>query len=338
MNEQGVPSPSTVSSPVPAPTAPLTFGQILDRVYRLTRTHCKLFFGIAVVPTVAVILFLAAMMSFEVKMIWALLAEKHPGSGAIAGGVSGWFLAFFVIAEPVLLLVYALYLPAAIHAAVQADIGVTVTFREAYRAAWSRFGRYLWLMILGTLYLVVPVGALAAVMGTAIALMHHAVGTASSSSFPFFIIPLIVLLYLCIFIYSILILLRFALAYPACMEEGLTAWAALRRSVQLTRGAKVRIFLVILVVYAAVYAAQLVCMLVLGVLAALVALGAMLAHVAVGSAVFFVLAGLGALGYLVMIIVTALLVYAALTTALAVIYHDQRRRMDGLAVAPAQAG
>jgi hypothetical protein len=331
MNEPGIPAPVYISTAAPAPPGALTFGQILDRVYRLMRTHLKLFVGIASVPAAAVFLFTAAMMSLVAKMTW----EQMAGNPTLPPVFPPYFPLMMLIGEPLLLLVFALYLPAAIHAAVQADLGLTVTFREAYRAAWSRFGRYLWLMILWTLYLMVPIVVVAAAIGVPTVLMHVARGTAPSSGFPFFLIPIIVLIYLCIIVYSILIMLRFALAYPASVEENLTAWAALRRSAQLTRGAKGRIFLAILVVYAAVYAVQLLCMLVLGVVASLVALGAVIAHVTMGSPAFFTLVGLGVLGYVLTIVVTTLLAYSALTTLLAVLYHDRRRRTESISPAPA---
>ncbi len=337
MNDQGAPSPFAAASSEQVPVVPLTFGQILDRTYQLMRAHWRLFFGVAGVPAAAILLLFVAMMSFMVKIIGPQLAGKSSGIGAVAGPPA-WFIAICLIGEPLLLLVYALYVPAAIFAAAQADRGVRVTFHEAYSAAWNRYGRYLWLMILYFLYMFVPIAVIAAVVGGSIVLRHHAAGMAPGSSFPFFLIPLLVLFYLCVLVYSILIMLRFAVAYPASLEEGLTAWAAFRRSAQLTRGAKGRIFLVILVVYAAVYAMQLVCLLVLAVFAALGVLVAMMAHVAVGSATFFVLVGLGVLGYLVVVVFYVMLCYSALSAALAVLYHDQRRREDGLAVAAAQAG
>jgi membrane-anchored glycerophosphoryl diester phosphodiesterase (GDPDase) len=330
MNEPGIPAPHSMSTSAPLPSGALTFGQILDRVYRLMRAHLKLFFGIAGVPAAAALLFMAAVASFEVKIFRTVLA----GNPISLPVFPPYFIAIFLIGEPLLLLVCALYLPAAIHAAVQADLGATVTFREAYRAAWSRFGRYLWLLILFALYLIVPIVVVVAI-ATPIALMHFARGTAPISGFPFFLIAIVALLYLCFIVYSILISLRFALAFPACVEENLTARAALRRSAQLTRDAKGRIFLAILVVYAAVYAVQLVCVLVLGVVASLVALGAMMAHVTLGSPAFFVLAGLGVFGYALLIVVITLLIYSALTTALAVLYHDQRRRNQSSTPAPA---
>ena len=333
MNEPGIPTPTYVSTSAPLPPGALTFGQILDHIYRLMRAHWKLFFGIASVPAAAIFLFTVAVVSFEAKIFRTLMAGNHLSPSTFPP----YFIAIFLIGEPLLLLVCALYLPAAIHAAVQADRGGTGTFREAYRAAWSHFGRYLWLLILWTLYLVVPIVVLVASIGigTAFArcttLRRMPRSPASRSS----LFRSIVLIYLCVIAYSILISLRFALAFPASMEENLTARAALRRSAQLTRGSKGRIFLVILVVYAAVYAVQLACMLVLGVVASLVALGAMMAHVTFRLPHSSPSSVLGVLGYVLTIVAIVLLIYSALTTALAVLYHDQRRRKESTSPAPA---
>jgi hypothetical protein len=333
MNEWANPSSLPASSSITPPGA-MTFGQILDHMWRLMRARWRLFFGIAGVPAAAVFLFLVAMMSYMLTIIGPQLAGKPVILTAFP-----IYLAVIVGAgEPMLLLVYALYLPAAIYAATKADAGVTVTVSHAYRVALSRFGSYLWLMILFFLYLAVPVAVVGAVMGVGMLLMHHASGMSAGHSLPFVFIPMLVLFYLCIMVYSILIMLRFALAYPASVEENLSAWAALGRSTQLTRGAKGRIFLVILVVYVAICAAQFLANLILFALAAVVALVSILAHLTVGSATFYVLVGLGVVGYGMIILGSALVTYSALTTALAVLYGDQRRRKDGIASPPVQTG
>jgi hypothetical protein len=59
----------------------------------------------------------------------------------------------------------------------------------------------------------------------------------------------------------------------------------------------------------------------------------MAAHVTVGTPGFFVLVGLGIFGYVAVIGACVLLSYAAFTTALAVLYHDQRLRKDPFAPA-----
>lgn len=102
----------------------------------------------------------------------------------------------------------------------------------------------------------------------------------------------------------------------------------MQRSASLTRNAKGRIFLVLLVVYAVVYAAELVGILALLALAEVAAFFAMSAHVTIGSPAFFILVGLGLFGYLLVVMAYVMLSYAAFTTSLAVIYHDQRLRED----------
>ena len=323
MNQPTAPQSSSASSYYPA-TGPMTFGQVIDRTYRLMRTHFPLFFGIADVPCAAIFLFAAAILDTVIRMFTTQMAR---GSMA-APEVSSWFIILFLIAEPILILVLVFYLPAAIYASTRADLGITVTVREAYHTALSRFFRYLWLMILCFLYVAVPACVLAALIGAGILALRHIAGTAASPAGAYFLIPLLVLLYLCLLVYSIYILLRLALACPASVAENLPAWKSIKRSAQLTRGAKGRILLVMLVVYAVTYGVELVGMMVLSAVAALGALGAMMAHVTVGSPAFFTLVSLGVFGYLLVIVATTLFGYAAFTTALGVLYLDQRLRKD----------
>jgi hypothetical protein len=122
------------------------------------------------------------------------------------------------------------------------------------------------------------------------------------------------------------------------MAENLTAIAAIKRSFHLTPGAKGRIFLVILVIYAILYAGILVVEILAAVLALIGFLVAMVFHVHIAAPWNYV--GLGVLGicFFAAIILFVSLTYAALTTALSVLYHDQRLRKDGPPPQPLQAG
>ena len=119
--------------------------------------------------------------------------------------------------------------------------------------------------------------------------------------------------------------------------EDLSARAALKRSSGLTCGARGRIFLVLLVVYAAAYAVIMVGVAVFLFLGTLGAFAAISAHVAAGSPVFFILIGVAIAFYLIVMVIYASFAYAALNAALAVLYHDQRLRKDGVAPAPLSA-
>lgn len=327
MDELTGPLPSDTSLPVnstPDHSLPMTFGQTLDRVYKLMRAHLRLFLGIASVPAVVMLVYVAAIFCALLPTILTQIREQSSGIGSVAG-VSPWFIALVLIFYPIILAVYALYLPAAVFASTQADMGVKVTVNQAYGASWSHFGRYLWLLILTALSIMLPVAVLGALIAVFAAIVGHGHLNPATS---FFLIPLILLFYLLILIYSVVVMIRLAASIPACVEEGITAWAAIQRSLRLTQNSMGRIFLVMLVVYAIIYAAYMVCILALVVLGALVGIVAMAVHVTAGSAAFVVLIGIAVLAYLGMFVAYILLIYSAMTTALAVLYHDLRRRLD----------
>ncbi len=320
----------STSAPAPfdhAPQVPMGSGELLERIHRLLRSHLRLFFGIAAVPAAAILLLIAAMFSFMIPAILAQGAGTSAPAGALTGGVPKWFPALVLLAYPIIIAVYALYMPAASFAAMQADRGVVVSFRQAYRVAWSRFGRSLWLMILMVLCIMIPIMVVGALLAGG---MVWVTGVKAGPASAFFLVPLLLMLYLGILVYSILMMIRLAVAYPAAVEEELSAWDSIVRSVKLTQNAMGRIFLVLVVVYAVIYAAILVFMLVFFFLAALVAIAAVATHVTRGSAPFLILSGVGVLGYSLVMMAATLLSYSALTTATAVIYHDQRRRLDDL--------
>ncbi len=317
----------------PAHQYPMTFGQIFDRTFRLMRNHLRLFLGIAAVPSAAIFLVIGAIFGFmSLEIIPQIVHES-----AKPPVFPLYFTAILICVYLISPVIYALYMPAASYAATQADLGVAVPFREAYAVAWRRFGRFLWLMILGILFMLVPVVACALIIGLGALLLHFAMGSGSGDTMALILIPLGILLYVAAMVISILMMLRISLAYPACVVEELPAWNSLERSIRLTKDAMGRIFLVMLVVYTFTYLVSLICVAVFCFVGALVAFVAILAHVAVGSPAFYVLIGLAVLGYLLVMIASCLFSYAAFTTALAILYHDQRVRKDGLLYAPTQA-
>jgi len=327
-------SPSADSLPsvnfTPVRSAPMTFGQTLDRIYHLMRAHLRLFLGVASVPAGVMLFYVAAVLCVVIPTMLGQIREHTPGIGSVAG-FSPWFIPLILVFYPILLAMFALYLPAAVFASTQADLGVKVTVKQAYGAAWSHFGRYVWLLILTALSVVLPVAVLVALIATVAVLLGLGHSNPAAS---FFLVPLILLFYLAILIYSVVVMIRLAASIPACVEEGITAWAAIQRSLLLTRNSMGRVFLVVLVVYAIVYAAYLVSILLLLALGALVGIAAMAVHVTVGSVAFVVLVGIAVLAYLALFVAYILLIYSAMTTALAVLYHDLRRRLDN--AAPAQ--
>jgi hypothetical protein len=124
--------------------------------------------------------------------------------------------------------------------------------------------------------------------------------------------------------------LRLSLANCACVHEGLTARQAITRSGFLTQGAKGRIFLVLLVIYAISYAVMMVIYFI-----GLMVFGAvMLAGSAGLSAHDTTPFGYAAIGLLiiaaaVIVLFWSALLMAAYSVSFAVLYRDQCLRRDG---------
>jgi membrane-anchored glycerophosphoryl diester phosphodiesterase (GDPDase) len=146
------------------------------------------------------------------------------------------------------------------------------------------------------------------------------------------------LLFFAAMVYGVIIAMRLSLAFPASLAEGLTTRASLRRSGQLTRGAKGRIFLVLLVIYALGYAAEMVGFFVLAEILGVGALILMALHVQLASVVGIVAGAIAALCLFAFIFLWAALFWAAFSIAIAVLYHDQRLRIEGPPPAPLQPG
>ena len=215
-----------------------------------------------------------------------------------------------------------------------------VTAGEAFRHAWSRIGRYTWLMLLRSLIIALPILAILAVIvvgGLLVGLVTRgSLSSNASSGALFLLIPLGILLYLGGAVYAVIMTLRLSLAFPACVHENLTAGQAIKRSGLLTQGAKGRIFLVLLIIYAISYAAIMV-LYVVGLF--VFAIGALAGagnfqHPTPLTIGVLVVAGIAILA--LFLLWTALLM-AGYSITYAVFYRDQRLRKDGPPFAPVTA-
>lgn len=326
MNEFVAPASLPPQFPIP-----MTFGQILDRIFRIVRANLKLFIGIAAIPAGVMVPIMA--LFFAVAFVPMI---AHPQSPPNPEAVLGLMGPAILVGTALNLVVFALYLVASIYAASQAHLGLRASFSESYAVAWKRGGRYLWLMFLCYLIAFAPVliAELVFVLPMGLFSMNK---TTPPPAF-FLMIPLGVLLFLAAMVYGVIVALRLSLAFPASLIEDLPAWAAIRRSGRLTQGAKGRIFLVFLVIYALAYAAEMVMMILLMVVFVVGALAVAALHIQLASAVGIIgatVAGLCLLGFLLLFMA---LIWSAFSTAFAVIYHDQRLRIDGVPPAPTSAG
>jgi hypothetical protein len=305
----------------------MTFSQILDRIFRLMRSQLKLFVGIASVPAAAFFLIFALV--FAIAFIPGLTQLPKPPDPA---QFFRFFIPSMLLMMPLSLAVFALYLAASIHAAMKANLGIQITFREAYQVAWKRIGRYLWLMLLIYLIAFLPMLVIELVM--IVPMQLFALGKSGPLTPSVYLIPLEMLLFIAALVYGVIIAMRLSLAFPASLAEDLTARAALRRSGKLARGAKGRIFLILLVIYALGYAAEMVGFIVIAAIIGVGALLLMALHVTLAPVVGIAAAALATLCFFAFIFLWAALLWAAFSIAIAVLYHDQRLRKEGPPPAP----
>ena len=133
MNEPGTPSPVYAPTAAPWPPGALTFGQILDRIFHLMRSNFRLFVGIASAPAACFIVFYALLIATMLR----IFKPWHPQALPAAFPMMGWFFAAIFVFYLLILLVCALYEPAASYAALQANAGVKVTIGQAWAVALS---------------------------------------------------------------------------------------------------------------------------------------------------------------------------------------------------------
>lgn len=314
---------------------PMTFGQILDRIFKLLKATWRPFLCIGMLP-------MGVMLAMEGAIFGLLFlagafptghTQPHPNVTLILTTV----LPLGVLFLPLMFVASGLYYGATTYAAVQANAGVRVTAGDGFRHAWSRIGRYTWLMVLKALIVSAPFLVVMALLGVGSALIVLVSKGSADSSAGLLLIPLMVLGYIGWIVWAILMSLRLSLAYPACVEEDVTAMQAVKRSGVLTQGAKGKIFLVMLIIYAISYIGIMVVYAVAAFAVAIgaVALGGHLDHI---GPVEYGGLGLAGVCLLALFLAYAALLMAAYSIGYAVFYGDQRLRLEGLPPAPLAAG
>jgi hypothetical protein len=222
---------------------PLNLGEILDRTVSLYRSRFLVLFGISAIPT-GVLLVIASGVFFF--LVWWSGNGSAAESRAVARALAvGFVVAVAALALPVILAVTALAAAATNHAVNSMYCGQAITIRSSYVAIWARGWQYVWLYLLQALAVWgVPIGAWVGLVALSAGLAVLG-GSAGIDAFPlvaFFTVLVIVALAG----YCIWMLLRLSLAFPACVVERISPWAALKRSTLLSSGTRGRIFLLYL--------------------------------------------------------------------------------------------
>jgi hypothetical protein len=218
---------------------PMSLGEILDRTAQLYRTHFTLFVGIAAVY--AGVLLVLNLLQIGLA---ELLKSMHMASQQI--WVSGGFL---VLILPVTVIAAGAAVAANNRAVAWVNVGQPATIRGAYKSILPRIWSYVWLMFLTTVIILTPFvviygGFLAFVWKVGVfkpGFAQHPDPQASLALAVAFFVFLA--LFLAWAVYATLMGLRYSLAVPACVVENLQARKAMKRSIELSKGSRGRIFL-----------------------------------------------------------------------------------------------
>lgn len=221
---------------------PLTLGEILDRTAELYRSNFPLLAGISSVYG-GILLVLSLVQIAAQRGALAM----HMKTGLIVVSVAGLLILWLAI-----FIAGGLAMAANTRAVGWVHLGEPASIGAAYRAILPRTGRYLCLMTITYFRAWIPCvlvyGAYAAVILVYIRptglLTPHAAPPAPKTML-IFLASSVVFLFLLVgsLVYGIIMSLRYSLAVPACTVEKLKAREAIRRSIQLSKGSRGRIFM-----------------------------------------------------------------------------------------------
>jgi hypothetical protein len=230
---------------------PMALGEILDRTAELYRTHFLLFAGISAI-------FATVMLAIQLLYLRSLVMLGYPNLMANWR----WGTAVAAVLEALLILLLAgLSIVANNRAVAWVYLDQPASIREAARSVLPRLRRYLWLMTTVAFRAWTPLAAVYiaffAVMYSLLphdfmtnpAAMQNSISQNPSSILSFGLSMLILApLLLAATIYGVLMSLRYSLAVPACVVEELSAGKAIKRSIDLSKGSRGRIFVLGLLV------------------------------------------------------------------------------------------
>lgn len=293
---------------------PLTLGEILDRTAELYRKNFLLLAGISSVY--AGLLLVLGLIQVGAQRG---LSATRMSTGVIAAALIG-----IVVSALISLVCGGVAVAANTRAVAWLELGEPASIAAAYRAILPRTGRYVWLLTI--IYFLAWFPCVLIYAGYGLLVFHYVrfSGAGSSHAAPaidqstaLMLVGASAAFFLLLIVfgtYGIIMTLRYSLAVPACAVENLTARAAIKRSISLSKGSRGRIFM-------------------LGLLTVIIQIG--LAALTQG---FFVIAGMKSKGMipLWMSITQQLLAFLTNTfvgpiyaTGFTLFYFDQRVRKEG---------
>lgn len=228
---------------------PRSLGEILDRTAELYRTNFLLLAGISAVYAGALL----------VLNLFSLGAKELLKAQQMSAQLPWVTVGFAVLIVPLIVVLAGAEVAANNRAVAWVHMGQPATIRSAYRSVFQKLGRYLWLMTIITFVIYIPFVVLfGAYFGYLFAHPGFFAGMAApgahgdprgTATFAA-VTGVVFLLAIPAMLYAVLMGLRYSLAVPAAVVEDIKARQALRRSIDLSKGARGRIFVLVLLIVA----------------------------------------------------------------------------------------
>jgi len=227
---------------------PMSLGEILDRTAQLYRTHFTLFAGIASVYAGVLLVLNLSQLGLQQLLIHMHMSHQLP-----------WVTLGFLLLIFPLMVIFAGAAVAANNRAVSwVNLGRPATIRGAYGAILPRLGRYIWLTTMVTFIVYIPFVVVSVAYFVFLFVYARPKGLfvqggTSASPEAAIVLGLVTFAFVILaagaIVYAVLMLLRYSLAIPAAVVEDLKARPAIRRSVELSKGSRGRIFVLLLLIF-----------------------------------------------------------------------------------------
>lgn len=297
---------------------PSTLGEILDRTVQLYRRNFWLFAGSAALPFGAMFAVILVGVILALGVVLAFKGSVAADANLIRGVA---FTMAMVIALPIYLAAIVYSAAGITQAAISVHRGEKLTIRGALRTVSPRFWRYFGFLLLQGLIAALVPGVLAGsiIFGLIYAGSRAGVGTAAGIGIGFLVFlvggaAVVIIAWLA---------LSYAMGMAVCVSEKKPAWESLQRAMTLSRGTRLRIFVMFLLLMVLSVAISMVSYIVTLLFAGV---GALVGH---GSAFAAVAAVIGGVLYFVVSVSAQIVMQPVSWIALVLFYYDQRIRKEG---------
>ncbi len=300
------------------PLRPSTLGEILDHTAQLYRRNFWLFAGTAALPFGAMFAVILVGVILALGVVLAFKGSLAADANFIRGVA---FTMAMVIALPIYLAAIVYSAAGITQAAISAHRGEKLTIRGALRTVNPRFWRYLGFLLLQGLIAGLVPGMLAGsiIFGLIYAGSRAGVGTAAGIGIGF----LVFLIGSAAVVIILWLVISYAMGMAVCVAEQKPAWESLQRAMTLSKGTRLRIFVMFLLLMVLSIAISMVSYIVTLLVAGVAALAG---H---GSAFAAVAVVIGGVLYFVISISAQIVIQPVSWIALVLFYYDQRIRKEG---------